>query len=65
MRRISTLNERERYIETLTFGKPDRIPLSPGNPRESTLRRWHGEGLAAGRDWFEALCDDRTEEVVF
>jgi len=51
------MNARERYIETLTFGAPDRIPFHPGNPRESTLSRWHSEGLPAGRPWFDSLCE--------
>jgi len=42
------MTERDRYIQTLTFGNPDKIPLSPGGPRRSTLRRWHAEGLPEG-----------------
>ncbi|MCL5019083.1 MAG: hypothetical protein M1426_01210 [Patescibacteria group bacterium] len=45
------MNERERYLETLLFGKPDKIPFQPGEPRESTLRVWHEQGLPAGRSW--------------
>lgn len=47
---------RERIIETLTFGTPDKIPFEPGRPREKTLARWHQEGLPPNRDWFEFLC---------
>ena len=36
------MNSRDRILETLLFGKPDRVPLSPGGPRESTLRAWPG-----------------------
>ncbi len=39
------MTQRERYIETLRFGKPDRIPLHPGNGRISTRRAWHAQGL--------------------
>ena len=42
------MTERERYIQALTFGNPDKIPLTPGGPRRSTLRRWHAEGLPEG-----------------
>lgn len=42
------MTERERYIKTLTFGQPDRVPLSCGGGRESTLKRWHSEGLPEG-----------------
>ncbi len=41
------MNARQRYIETLTYGHPDRLPFSPGGGRESTLKRWHDEGLPA------------------
>ena len=39
------MNERGRFIATLTFGQPDRIPFSPGGGRESTLQAWHRQGL--------------------
>lgn len=55
--RRSDMTPRERHIETLTFGAPDRVPFTPGNPRESTLRRWCAEGLPAERNWFEVLCE--------
>ncbi len=38
----------ERYVSALTFGNPDKIPLIPGWPRESTRARWAREGLPAG-----------------
>jgi len=39
------MTDRERFIATLTFHKPDRVPFSPGGGRESTLRAWHAQGL--------------------
>lgn len=39
------MNARQRFIETLLFGKPDRVPLVPGNARESTLNTWKSQGL--------------------
>jgi hypothetical protein len=44
------MNGRERTIETLTFGTPDKIPFEPGGGRKSTRERWHREGLPEGRD---------------
>lgn len=49
------MNPRERFVEALAFGRPDRIPLTPGGPRESTLKRWHAEGLPVGRNYMEVL----------
>ena len=39
------MNPRERYIETLRFGAPDRVPFHPGNGRISTRKAWHQQGL--------------------
>lgn len=51
------LNSRERFCETLLFGKPDRVSFNPGGPRESTLSAWHRQGLPEGDDHYEALLD--------
>ncbi len=48
---------RQRYIETLTFGSPDKIPFVPGGPRESTLANWHQQGLPEGIHWREYLLE--------
>ena len=39
------MNDRQRFLETLLFGKPDRVPFVPGSGRQSTRERWHKEGL--------------------
>ena len=39
------MNQRERYLETLLFGTPDRIPLEPQSGRLSTREAWHKQGL--------------------
>jgi hypothetical protein len=41
------MTDRQRRLATLAFGEPDRVPLEPGHGRESTLKRWHEEGLPA------------------
>jgi uroporphyrinogen decarboxylase len=51
------MNQRQRCIETLTFGSPDRIPFEPGGPRESTLARWRQEGLPASVSWADHLFE--------
>lgn len=47
---------RDRYLAVLTFETVDKIPFEPGEPRESTLERWHAEGLEHPKNWFAALC---------
>ena len=51
------MNARERYLETLLFGKPDKIPLNPGGPRESTRAKWRTQGLPEDANWSEYLWD--------
>jgi len=51
------MNNRERYLNTLKFRPADKIPLQPGHPRESTLKRWRAEGLPEGADWFRFVME--------
>ena len=39
------MTQREQFLKTLLFGKPDKIPFTPGGGRESTRERWYKEGL--------------------
>lgn len=39
------MDPRQRTLFTLRFGTPDRVPLTPGHGRESTLRVWRSQGL--------------------
>jgi uroporphyrinogen-III decarboxylase len=71
MSTANTMTARERYIQTLKFGKVDRIPFMPGGPRESTLKRWYGEGLPENEPWMNVLCreigiePERTQPQVW
>jgi uroporphyrinogen decarboxylase len=51
------MNQQERYLQTIFFGQPDKIPLNPGGPRESTLAAWYSQGLPKDRPWRETLMD--------
>ena len=51
------MTPRERTLEALLFGHPDKIPFSPGGPREKTLKRWRREGLPEDRNWYEFLLE--------
>ncbi len=39
------MTPRKRFLESMLFGQPDKVPLTPGGGRESTRERWYGEGL--------------------
>ncbi|OGV67669.1 MAG: hypothetical protein A2498_14470 [Lentisphaerae bacterium RIFOXYC12_FULL_60_16] len=57
MARKITMNQRERYLETIRYGAPDRIPFAPGGGRRSTIARWRSEGVPEDRDWVEFLYE--------
>src|SRR5574340_921953 len=49
------MTPRQRFLETLTFSRPDRVPFEPGGPRESTLAAWRQQGLPEGEHYMTAL----------
>jgi uroporphyrinogen-III decarboxylase len=51
------MNHKQRTLSTLLFSTPDKIPFNPGEPRESTLKVWHQQGLPQGVNWFEYLIE--------
>jgi len=51
------MTPRQRYLEAILFGKPDKFPLTPGGPRESTRAAWHQQGLPEERDYYEVLLE--------
>ncbi len=51
------MTPRDRYLQTLLFGNPDKIPFSPGGPRESTRAAWRRQGLPADVNWLDYLFE--------
>ncbi|MGD0111839.1 MAG: uroporphyrinogen decarboxylase family protein [Armatimonadota bacterium] len=51
------MTSRQRFIETLTFGRPDRIPFMPGYPMDFTLEVWQQQGLPPDQDFRQALSE--------
>lgn len=51
------MTSRERFRASLTFGRPDKVTFRPGEPRESTLAVWRGQGLPAEADYYLHLCE--------
>ena len=39
------MTPKERCVQTLTFGHPDRIFYDFSNPRKSTMEAWYRQGL--------------------
>ena len=58
----------ERVKSARRFKPVDKIPFSPGGPRESTVARWKSDGMP-GDSWQAALCEalglDLSEQKSF
>lgn len=57
------MTPRERFLQTMLFGTPDRIPYQFGGPRESTFAAWHKQGLPVGTDWDRFVGHDHWETL--
>ena len=55
------MTSRERFLETMLFGTPDRIPYRFGGPRQSTLEAWYKQGLPKDIDFYRLLGVDHWE----
>ena len=44
------MNSRQRFLETMRFGKPDRVPYFEEGIRKEVLQAWRKQGLAVQAD---------------
>ena len=51
------MTPRQRFIESLTFGRPDRIPFTPGGPMEAAFDDWQREGFPPGKGFRDGLLE--------
>lgn len=57
------MTSRERFRETMRYGRPDRPPYLEEGLREEVLESWRAQGLAEGCDPYELFPTDRRERV--
>lgn len=57
------MSPRERYLATMLFGQPDRVPLNPGYGRRSTRAAWHRQGLPPEIDEMDAIFRYACEQL--
>jgi hypothetical protein len=55
------MNSRERFLETLHYGNPDRIPYFEEGIRSDVIAAWQEQGMAVGTPLWEQ--SDRREEI--
>jgi hypothetical protein len=57
------MNSRERFLDTMRYGRPDRIPYFEEGIRKEVLKAWRRQGLPRDTDVFRMFHYDRCEEM--
>ncbi len=57
------MNSRTRFLETMHFGKPDRVPYFQEGIREEVLQEWSRQGLGSVADLAGMFPIDGREEL--
>jgi len=58
------MTSRERFRETMRYGRPDRVPLFDDGIRDDVLQAWQRQGLPAGCDLAADFHLDRRVEIM-
>ena len=58
------MNSRERFRETMVYGKPDRVPYFEEGIRDEVRRVWRNQGLTPDADLSQMFPSDQREELV-
>jgi len=57
------MSSRERFNETMGYGKPDRVPYFEEGIRKDVLRAWRKQGLAKDADLAAMFPSDHRERI--
>ena len=57
------MNSRDRFLETMRYGRPDRVPYFEEGVRKDVLKAWRKQGLAADADLAKMFTTDQREEI--
>lgn len=57
------MTSRERFRETMSYGRPDRVPYFEEGLRDEVLERWHDQGLPRDADLAAMFHTDRRERM--
>ena len=58
------MNSRQRFLESLDYGRPDRVPLFEEGIRDEVLTAWRDQGLPAGAEFSSLFPSDKREELA-
>ena len=57
------MNSRERFLETMRYGSPDRVPYFEEGIRREVLREWRKQGLSKDADIAQIFPSDQREVI--
>ena len=57
------MNGRTRFLETMRFGRPDRVPYFEEGIRKDVMKAWRKQGLALDGDLANIFATDQREEI--
>jgi hypothetical protein len=57
------LTGRERFRETMHYGRPDRVPYFEEGIRTEVLEAWQGQGMPPNVDFSSLFPSDQREEI--
>jgi uroporphyrinogen decarboxylase len=57
------MNSRERFLETMRYGSPDRVPYFEEGIRREVLREWRKQGLPRDANIAQIFPSDRREVI--
>ena len=57
------MNSRERFLRTMTYGDPDRVPYFEEGLRDEVVEAWKRQGLKGREELDRRFPTDRREEI--
>jgi hypothetical protein len=57
------MNSRERFLQTMRYGKPDRVPYFEEGIRREVIRKWRKQGLPKDADIAQMFPSDHREVI--
>ncbi len=57
------MSSRDRFRETMSYGRPDRVPYFEEGIRKDVIRAWRTQGLASAADLAEMFPSDHRERM--
>jgi len=58
------MNSRERFRETMRYGRPDRVPYFEEGIRDDVLKAWQEQGLPPDANLSQMFPSDQREEIM-